>query len=121
MRAGKGSDPPTLFDPSTYRAIIRATGTSTALSNTDAALQALRVDSEGYVGTIHSVAIGAVVVCGVMATTMVLMSAGRTCLEKAVDQRGKDYPLLVPGPEALSYSVVWPSFDTTQPRGLSPW
>ncbi|GIL42882.1 hypothetical protein Vafri_716 [Volvox africanus] len=69
--------------------IVWGTGTNTALSNTNAALSALSVSAEGYVDTIHSAAIGAVVVCAVMATTMVLMSAGRTCLEKAVDQRGK--------------------------------
>ncbi|GLI69060.1 hypothetical protein VaNZ11_013603, partial [Volvox africanus] len=69
--------------------IVWGTGTNTALSNTNAALYALSVSAEGYMDTIHSAAIGAVVVCAVMATTMVLMSAGRTCLEKAVDQRGK--------------------------------
>ncbi|GLC44428.1 hypothetical protein PLESTB_000470700 [Pleodorina starrii] len=69
--------------------IVWATGTNTALSNTNGALSALSVEAEGYMGMIHSAAIGAVVVCAFMATTMVLMSAGRTCLEKAVDQRGK--------------------------------
>ncbi|GIL73090.1 hypothetical protein Vretimale_4706 [Volvox reticuliferus] len=69
--------------------IVWGTGINTALSNTDSALSALSVSVEWYVDAIHSAAIGAVVVCAIMATTMVLMSAGRTCLEKAVDQRGK--------------------------------
>ncbi|PNH04611.1 hypothetical protein TSOC_009189 [Tetrabaena socialis] len=69
--------------------IVWATGMNTALSNTNAALAALFVEAEGYIDTIHSAAVAAVVVCALMSTVMVLMSGGRTCLEKAVDQRGK--------------------------------
>lgn len=69
--------------------IVWATGTNTALSNTNDALTALSVEAGDYVQTIHSAAVGAVVVCALMAALMVAMSGGRTCLEKAVDQRGK--------------------------------
>ncbi|PNW85339.1 hypothetical protein CHLRE_03g181750v5 [Chlamydomonas reinhardtii] len=69
--------------------IVWATGANTALSNTNDALTTLSVEADGYVQTIHSVAVGASVVCCLMAALMVLMSGGRTCLERAVDQRGK--------------------------------
>ncbi|KXZ56783.1 hypothetical protein GPECTOR_1g705 [Gonium pectorale] len=69
--------------------IVWATGTNTALSSTNGALSALGVEAEGYINMIHSAAVGAVVVCAIMAAIMVGMSGGRTCLEKAVDQRGK--------------------------------
>ncbi|KAG2499906.1 hypothetical protein HYH03_002194 [Edaphochlamys debaryana] len=49
----------------------------------------MHVEAEGYLDTIDSAAVGAVVVTSIMAAVMVLMSGCRTCLEKAVDQRGK--------------------------------
>ncbi|GFR41008.1 hypothetical protein Agub_g1675 [Astrephomene gubernaculifera] len=69
--------------------IVWATGSRTALSNTDKALAAVYVEADRYLDTIHNVAVGAATVCAIMAAVMVLMSGGRTCLEKAVDQRGK--------------------------------
>lgn len=72
-----------------FAVLCRAAGASKALNASQSALAQVNVKVDDYLSTIHNAGVGAVVCVTLMSILITLMSGARTCLEKAVDEKGR--------------------------------
>lgn len=98
--------------PSAYRSV----GSNRALDSTNVVLNVLGVEASSVLVTVRQAAIGAVVVCMLMAVGMVLMALGRTSLEKKIDEQGTGQGQMGARVVHLRMNRSWPQQEVRPDR-----